>query len=83
MTHQITIRAMVNEAVDAEGVGYPESVTVTGADALSAGTVREIAQEAVDSLYGAYGSGYIVPLGFREWEGIKTAKAPVLTVRKA
>lgn len=77
---QITIRAKVNEKVTKDGVGYPDSVTVTGADALSADTVREIAQEAINSQYGTYESGRIVSLGYSEWERIRNNKAPVIPV---
>lgn len=54
----LTIRARVNEAVKSNGIGFPESVTVSGAGCLSPSTVQEIAQEAVDNMYGSYESGY-------------------------
>lgn len=55
----LTIRARVNEAVHpTTGIGYPVSVAVSGASDLSDGTVREIAQNAVDNMYGEYSSGY-------------------------
>lgn len=68
----LTIRARVNEAVHpTTHLGYPETVTVTGAEDLSADTVREIAQSAVDNMYGEYSSGYSVGISRVSWESAK------------
>jgi hypothetical protein len=63
----LTIRARVTEKVKDNGVGYPETVTVTGAEDLSADTVREIAQSAVNNMYGTYETGYLATLGYVQW----------------
>lgn len=68
MSFTLTIRARVKEAVRANGVGYPESVTVTGAAALQRSSVRDIAQEAIDSMYGSYESGYRAFIPQTEWD---------------
>lgn len=68
----LTIRARVNEAVHpTTGLGFPETVTVTGAEDLSADTVREIAQSAVDNMYGEYASGYRAVIWHPSWESAK------------
>lgn len=54
---QITIRAKVIEKIE-DGLGFPEKVRVTGAEALTAAAVWEIAQEAVNSHFGSYSHGY-------------------------
>lgn len=68
----LTIRARVNEAVHpTTNLGYPATVTVTGAEDLSADAVREIAQSAVDNMYGEYASGYLASISRVSWESAK------------
>lgn len=77
-----TIRARVTEAVDTEGNGYPKTVTVTGAASLSDGTVREIAQNAVDNMYGEYESGYRAVFNvFDQREAERNGTADAVTVK--
>jgi hypothetical protein len=71
MATQITIRARVNEKVNEDGVGYPWSVTVTGASALDFDTVREIAQEAIYSYCGNYTSNRYAVLSRDAWQEAK------------
>ena len=51
MSSQVTIRAKVNEKVE-DGIGYVETVRVTGAGFLGPMAIRDIAQEAVDNYHG-------------------------------
>lgn len=71
MATQITIRARVNEKVNEDGVGYPWSVTVTGASAFDFDTVRSIAQEAIHSYYGSYTSNRYAVLSRDAWQEAK------------
>lgn len=57
--HQIKIVARLNEGVDSEGVGFPESVTITGAGFLDPSAITDIAQEVVRSYYGTNHPNYI------------------------
>lgn len=57
---QITIRAKMIEAVDSEGVGYPEAVVIEGAHMLMASALRDIAQDVIDGYYGNDNHGYLV-----------------------
>ena len=50
--HKHKIEAVLNEGIDAEGVGFPESVTVTGAGFLAPSAISAIAQTVVDSYVG-------------------------------
>lgn len=78
----LTIRARVNEAVKSNGLGFPESVTVTGAEDLSPNTVREIAQSAVDNMYGSYESGYrAVFSDFDQRDAHRNGTADAVTVK--
>ena len=57
--HQIKITARLNEEVDAEGVGYPESVTVTGAGFLDPSAITDIAQEVIRGYFGIDHPNYV------------------------
>lgn len=57
--HQIKITARLNEGVDAEGVGFPRSVEITGAGFLAPSAIADIAQEVIDSLSGDYSRDYV------------------------
>lgn len=56
---QLKIVARLNEDVDAEGVGFPKSVEITGAGFLDPSAITDIAQEVIDSLSGDYSREYI------------------------
>lgn len=60
--HKIKIEAVLKEVVDAEGVGHPESVRVTGAGFLAPSALADIAQETLDSYSGDYSREYIAML---------------------
>ena len=62
MTHQITIRARLNETVGDDGVGVPQSVTVTGAEFLAPSAITEIAQQVVDSYVGHKFGAYLATI---------------------
>lgn len=57
--HQLKIVARLNEGVDAEGVGFPRSVEITGAGFLAPSAITDIAQEVVRSYYGEPHPNYI------------------------
>lgn len=57
--HKIKIEATLNEEVDAEGVGIPQSVRIKGAGFLQASAITDIAQEVLDSLSADYSREYI------------------------
>lgn len=59
---RIKIEARLNEDVDAEGVGYPKSVTVTGAEFLAPSAIVAIAQEAIKSYTGLEFSEYLAAM---------------------
>lgn len=48
MATSLTIRARLNEGVDANGIGFPESVTINGAHMLTASALADMAQSLVD-----------------------------------
>lgn len=56
---RIKIEARLNEDVDAEGVGFPTSVTITGAGFLAPSAITDIAQEAVRSYFGEAFPDYV------------------------
>lgn len=51
--HKIKIVATLNEGIDSEGVGFPESVTVEGGHMLMASALCDIAQDVVDGYFGS------------------------------
>lgn len=57
--YQIRITARLNEEVDAQGVGFPKSVTVTGAEFLNPSAITDIAQEVIRVYYGTNHPDYI------------------------
>lgn len=50
--HKLKIEAVLNEGVDAEGIGFPESVTVTNAGFLAPSAITDIAQALVNNYTG-------------------------------
>lgn len=63
----VTIRAKLNERINAEGIGSPDTVTLTGAQFLSRNAMQDIAQEAVDASYGSYETGYLAVVNYDRW----------------
>lgn len=79
MSALLTIKAQPIEGIINGEVGAV-SVLVNGAEALSADTVREIAQEAVDSYYGNYSHGRVAALGYNTWRDADTKESYMLPV---
>lgn len=63
----VTVRAKLQEKVNAEGIGSPDAVVLTGGQFLSRNAAQEIAQEAVDATYGSYETGYLAVLNYDRW----------------
>lgn len=74
----VTIRANATEGVNPNtGEGYPVNVRFQGGKFLSGSAALEIAQEAVDTIYGEYASGYLATINYSEWEQYKANSKPV------
>ena len=68
----VTIRAKAVETINPNSdEGFPSAVVITGGKFLSHHAALEVAQEAVDSIYGEYGSGYVATLNYSEWDAYK------------
>lgn len=70
MSALLTIQAKPVEGI-VRGEVNVVSVTVIGCEALSADTVREIAQEAINAYHGTYNHGRIAALGNHTWRDAK------------
>ena len=72
MANTITIRAKAIETIDPNnGHGYPHAVELSGGKFLSYGAALEVAQEAVDTIYGEYGSGWLATLNHDDWDAYR------------
>lgn len=69
MSNTLTIRARALEAINPNtGHGYPHAVELSGGKFLSYGAALEVAQEAVNTIYGEYASGWLATLNHDEWD---------------
>lgn len=66
MSALLTIQAKPVEGI-VRGEVNVTSVTVTGCEALTCDTVREIAQEAINAYHGTYSHGRMAALGYNTW----------------
>lgn len=82
MSNTLTIRARTIEGVNHNtGHGFPDRVELTGGKFLSYGAALEIAQEAVNTIYGEYETGWLATLNHNEWDQYRINDATKFTLK--
>lgn len=78
----VTVRAKAVETINPNtDEGYPSAVVITGGKFLTHHAALEMAQAAVNTIYGEYGSGYMATLNFAEWDAYKLNTKPSYTAK--
>lgn len=78
----VTVRARAVETVNPNtDEAFPSAVVIAGGKFLTHQAALEVAQEAVNTIYGEYETGHLATLNYAEWDQYKLNGAKSFTAK--
>ena len=80
VTVSITVESIISEAPGADGEHYVTAVKLSGASFAHPETIRDLAQEAIDSTYGNVSHRRVAVFTHEDWQNMRRAEPESITV---